>query len=88
MSMKYLAFVAGLVMAGAAMAQPAGPEVSSAWARATAPGAQDGVAYLTIQSPTADRLVSASTLTRESVSAARCSRRAFTHSSCETDSRR
>jgi periplasmic copper chaperone A len=61
MSMKYLAFVAGLVMAGAALAQPAGPEVSNAWARATAPGAQDGVAYLTIQSPTADRLVGAST---------------------------
>jgi copper(I)-binding protein len=61
MSMKFLAFTAGLVIASAALAQPSGPEVGSAWARATPPGAKDGVAYVTIQSPTADRLVSAST---------------------------
>lgn len=59
--MKFLTLAAGLVIAGAALAQPAGPEVSNAWARATPPGAKDGVAYLTIESPAADRLVSAST---------------------------
>ena len=61
MSLKYLALAAGLVLVSAALAQPAGPEISNAWARATPPGAKDGVAYLTIESPTADRLVSAST---------------------------
>ena len=61
MSMKFVALAASLVIASTALAQPAGPEVSNAWARATPPGAKDGVAYLTIESPTADRLVSAST---------------------------
>jgi copper(I)-binding protein len=61
MSMKYLAFAAGLVMASAALAQPAQLEVNNAWARATAGKADTGVAYVTIQSPTADRLVAAST---------------------------
>jgi copper(I)-binding protein len=61
MSMKYLAFAAGLVMASAALAQPAQLEVNNAWARATPGKAENGAAYVTIQSPTADRLVSAST---------------------------
>lgn len=61
MSMKYLAFVAGLVMASAALAQPAQLEVNNAWARATAGKADTGAAYVTVQSPTTDRLVSAST---------------------------
>src|SRR5215475_3576905 len=59
MSIKLLAFAAGLVFAGAALAQTPQPEVSNAWARATPSKAENGAAYLTIQSPTADRLLSA-----------------------------
>src|SRR5215469_4583469 len=61
MPMKFLAFAAGLIVAGAALAQPAQLEVSNAWARATPGNAPNGAAYVTIQSPTGDRLVSAST---------------------------
>lgn len=61
MSMKFLAFAAGLAIAGAALAQPAQLEVNDAWARATAGKAETGAAYVTIRSPTADRLVSVST---------------------------
>jgi periplasmic copper chaperone A len=61
MSMKFIVFAAGLVIAGAALAQPSQLEVNNAWARATAGKQDTGVAYATIQSATADRLVSAST---------------------------
>jgi copper(I)-binding protein len=61
MPIKFLALAAGLVLASAALAQPAGPEISNAWARATPPDAEAGAAYLTIQSPTPDRLVAVST---------------------------
>jgi len=61
MTMRYLALVAGLVVASTALAQPAQLEVNNAWARATAGKADTGVAYVAIQSPTADRLVSLST---------------------------
>lgn len=61
MRMKFLAFAAGLVVASAALAQPAQLEVKDAWARATPGNAPNGAAYMTIQSPTADRLVSAAT---------------------------
>jgi len=60
MSIKILAFVAGLVLTSAALAQPAQLEVTNAWARATPGKAENGAAYVTIESPTADRLVSAS----------------------------
>lgn len=60
MSIKILAFAAGLVVAGAALAQSTQLEVDNAWAGATPGKAENGAAYLTIQSPTADRLVSAS----------------------------
>jgi periplasmic copper chaperone A len=60
MSFKFLAFVAGLVVASAALAQTGQLDVTNAWARATPGKAETGAAYLTIQSPTADRLVSAS----------------------------
>ena len=60
MSIKILAFVAGLVVTSAALAQPAQLEVTNAWARATPGKAENGAAYVTIESPTADRLVSAS----------------------------
>ena len=61
MTMRYLALAAGLVIASTALAQPAQLEVNNAWARATAGKADTGVAYVAIQSPTADRLVSLST---------------------------
>jgi len=60
MSIKILAFAAGLVAASTALAQPSQLEVNNAWAGATPGKAENGVAFLTIQSPTADRLVSAS----------------------------
>jgi len=60
MSIKILAFAAGLAVASAALAQPAELEINNAWARATPGKSENGAAYLTIQSPTADRLVSAS----------------------------
>lgn len=60
MSIKILAFAAGLAVASAALAQPAQLEINDAWARATPGKSENGAAYLTIQSPTADRLVSAS----------------------------
>ena len=60
MSIKFLAFAASLVVASAALAQTDQLEVSNAWARATPGKAENGAAYLTIQSPTPDRLLSVS----------------------------
>ena len=59
MSIKLLAFAAGLVVASAALAQTGQLEVRDAWARATPGKAENGVAFVTIQSPTPDRLLSA-----------------------------
>jgi len=59
MSIKFLAFAASLVFASAALAQTNQLQVNNAWARATPAKAENGVAYVTIQSPTADRLLSA-----------------------------
>jgi copper(I)-binding protein len=61
MSIKILAFAAGLVITGAALAQPTQLEIDNAWAGATPGKSEIGAAYVTITSPTADRLVSAST---------------------------
>jgi periplasmic copper chaperone A len=58
MSIKFLAFAVSLAVAGAALAQTNQLEVSNAWARATPGRAETGAAYVTIQSPTADRLLS------------------------------
>jgi periplasmic copper chaperone A len=60
MSIKYLAFAAGLAAASAAWAQTGQLEVNNAWARATPGKVENGAAYLTILSPTDDRLVSVS----------------------------
>ena len=60
MSIKLIALAASLAIASAALAQPTQLEVNSAWAGATPGKAENGAAYLTIQSPTADRLVSVS----------------------------
>lgn len=54
--------VIGLVLgAAAASAQTGGLAVDNAWARATPGKSTTGAAYVTIRSPTADRLVAAST---------------------------
>jgi periplasmic copper chaperone A len=58
MSTKFLAFTAGLFLVHVALAQTGQLEVNNAWARATPGKAENGAAYLTILSPTADRLVS------------------------------
>jgi periplasmic copper chaperone A len=60
MSFKMLAFAASLAIASAALAQTNQLEVTNAWARATPGKAENGAAYLTIQSPTPDRLVAVS----------------------------
>ena len=57
---KLLAAAICVLIAGAALAQTGQLEVSNAWARATPPKAETGIAYLTIRSPTPDRLVSVS----------------------------
>jgi copper(I)-binding protein len=60
MSIRFLIFAATLTAAGAASAQTNQLEVSNAWARATPAKAENGAAYVTIVSPTSDRLLSAS----------------------------
>jgi periplasmic copper chaperone A len=60
MSFKFLALAASLVVASAALAQTNQLDVSNAWARATPGKAENGAAYLTIQSPTPDRLLTVS----------------------------
>jgi len=61
MPKKLLALAASLLVAGAAMAQTGAIEIKDAWARATPGKAENGAAYLTIESPTADRLTGVST---------------------------
>jgi copper(I)-binding protein len=55
-----LVVAACFVVASPALAQTGKLEVSDAWARATPAKAENGVAYLTITTPTPDRLVSVS----------------------------
>ena len=55
-----LVVAACFVVASPALAQTGKLEVSDAWARATPAKAENGVAYLTIMTPTPDRLVSVS----------------------------
>ena len=57
---RVLAIAACLVVARAASAQTSQLEVAGAWARATPAKAETGIAYLTIRSPAADRLVAVS----------------------------
>jgi periplasmic copper chaperone A len=56
-----LVLVAGFVFAASAISAQTGQlEVSNAWARATPGKSATGAAYVTIHSPTADKLVAAS----------------------------
>src|SRR5262249_13295206 len=60
MSLRCLAFAGALAADGGVLAQTNQLEVSNAWARATPAKAETGAAYVTIVSPTPDRLLSAS----------------------------
>jgi periplasmic copper chaperone A len=61
-AIRMLALLAGFVFAvEGASAQTAQLAVDNAWARATPGKSETGAAYVTIHSPTADRLVAAST---------------------------
>ena len=61
-AIRIVLLVVGFVFAaGAASTQTGGLQVENAWARATPGKSQIGAAYVTIQSPTPDRLVAAST---------------------------
>src|SRR5437762_3432361 len=57
---KAVVFAACLLTSSAATAQSGRIELKDAWARATVGKPDNGAVYLTIVSPTADRLVSAS----------------------------
>jgi periplasmic copper chaperone A len=61
MSKKLFALATLLLLAGGAAAQTGLVEVKNAWARATPGKAETGAAYLTLESPTADRLTGVST---------------------------
>jgi copper(I)-binding protein len=57
---KSFFFVIFLLIANGAMGQTGELEIKTPWARATPGHAENGAAYLTIVSPTADRLTAAS----------------------------
>jgi hypothetical protein len=61
MSKNLVVFAACLVIAGAAAAQQGAVEVTDAWARATPGKAENGAAYLTLASPSPDRLTGLAT---------------------------
>jgi len=58
---KALALITALLLIAAAAAQTGSVEVRDAWARATPGKADIGAAYLTLESPTDDRLTGLST---------------------------
>lgn len=58
--MRRLAFTLFLLSPIVACVQPAPLEVKDAWARDTIGGAANAAVYMTIRSPTADRLIAAS----------------------------
>ena len=57
---KYVFFVTCLLIANDAIGQTGQLEIQAPWARATPGQARNGAAYLTIISPTTDRLIEAS----------------------------
>jgi len=57
---KSVFFVTCLLIANGAMGQTGQIEITAPWARATPGHAENGAAYLTIVSPTADRLTAVS----------------------------
>jgi periplasmic copper chaperone A len=61
MSRILLTVIAALLFAGGAAAQNGSVSLGDAWARATPSKAENGAAYLTLESPSGDRLTGAST---------------------------
>lgn len=61
MPTKLLAFAVSLLLGFSALAQSGSVEIKEAWARATPGKAENGAAYLTLASPTGDRLIGIST---------------------------
>lgn len=59
-AIRMLVLVAGFVFAASAISSARQLEVDNAWARATPGKSATGAAYVTIQSPTADKLVAVS----------------------------
>jgi copper(I)-binding protein len=57
---KSICFLTCLLIANGAMGETGQLEIQAPWARATPGQAQNGAAYLTIVSPTTDRLTAAS----------------------------
>ena len=60
MLFKSIFFVTCLLIANGAMGQTGQLEIKAPWARATPGHAENGAAYVTIVSPTADRLTAVS----------------------------
>jgi len=56
-----LALAVSVLLAGTAAAQTGAVEITNAWARATPGGAENGAAYVTIESATPDRLAGVET---------------------------
>ena len=69
---KYVFFVTCLLIANGAIGQTGQLEIKTPWARATPGQAQNGAAYLTIISPTTDRLTAASSPVAKRPSCTRC----------------
>ena len=69
---KYVFFVTYLLIANGAIGQTGQLEIKAPWARATPSQAQNGAAYLTIISPTTDRLTAASSPVAKRPSCTRC----------------
>jgi copper(I)-binding protein len=65
-------FVIFFLVANGAMGQTGQIEIKTPWARATPGHAENGAAYLTIVSPTADRLTAASSPVARRSSCTRC----------------
>jgi hypothetical protein len=69
---KSVFFVTCLLIANGAMGQTGQIEITAPWARATPGHAENGAAYLTIVSPTADRLPRPRPRLRRRSSCTRC----------------
>jgi copper(I)-binding protein len=61
MSHKLVVFAVAMMIAAGAAAREGAVEITDAWARATPGKAENGAAYLTLESPAADRLTGLAT---------------------------
>lgn len=67
MAKALVVLAAALVLSAAALAQTGTVEITDVWARASPGGARNGAAYLTMQSPTGDRLTEAASPVADTV---------------------